>query len=485
MPGEEAWPTQPFPIKPPALVRQTLTEADLTDISPAARAYALAEFQKYRAGSMYTPPTLQGTLTQPGHLGGSEWHGGAFDPLLNVLYVNVNDAPTINRLRPIAWSRTAPRYTIENYIVFTDQDGVPAIRPPWGTLNAIDLVKGEILWKVPLGEYPQLVAKGIRNTGSMNYGGVVATAGGVIFVAATADEKFRAFESHSGRLLWEHQLPAGGYATPSVYTIGGRQYVVIAAGGGGKNATKSGDSVIAFALPAVDEPETPRSAAARGGRLDQPVRRLDPERLGASERRTHLHRRRRGHRRTDSRVERQHEFLPLFAAGIRRLRARARDDGRSGDEPGDPDPEQGEARRDRERLRELGRTRERTSGRGAAILQGPADDRLALRRSARHRWLSSQQTIDAGHRHFVDDGWNAVRIVAKGPRIQTWVNGQPVEDLVNEAVYKTHPSGFIGLQIHGINERDLALPINAGSGVTVSEPLVNRWRNIRVRPLPR
>jgi quinoprotein glucose dehydrogenase len=98
-------------------------------------------------------------------------------------------------------------------------------------------------------------------------------------------------------------------------------------------------------------------------------------------------------------------------------------------------------------------------------------------------WLSSQQKIDKGHRHFVDEGWNTLRIIAKGPRIQTWVNGHPVEDLVNEDVYKTHPKGFIGLQIHGVSERELALPIHANSGVTVSQPLVVKWRNIRIRPL--
>ena len=110
-------------------------------------------------------------------------------------------------------------------------------------------------------EYPQLVAKGIRNTGTLNFGGAVATAGGVIFVAATADEKIRAFEKSSGRVLWEHQLPAGGYATPSLYMIDGRQYVVIAAGGSGKNGTKSGDSIIAFALP----PTGPQIHTPAGG----------------------------------------------------------------------------------------------------------------------------------------------------------------------------------------------------------------------------
>ena len=143
---------------------------------------------------------------------------------------------------------STPRYA-QIAPFFVDPYGVPAIAPPWGTLNAIDLDKGEILWKVPLGEYPHLVAKGIRHTGAKNFGGPVLTAGGVIFIAATPDEKIRAFDKYSGTVLWEHQLPAGGYATPSVYMIDDRQYVVIAAGGGGKLGTKHGDSIIAFALP--------------------------------------------------------------------------------------------------------------------------------------------------------------------------------------------------------------------------------------------
>jgi quinoprotein glucose dehydrogenase len=98
-------------------------------------------------------------------------------------------------------------------------------------------------------------------------------------------------------------------------------------------------------------------------------------------------------------------------------------------------------------------------------------------------WLSSRQKIDVGHPHLIDEGWNKLRIVAQGPRIQTWVNGQLVEDLVNEQVYKTHKRGFIALQIHGVSERELSMPIHAGSGVTTSEPLVNKWRNIRIRPL--
>jgi quinoprotein glucose dehydrogenase len=136
---------------------------------------------------------------------------------------------------------------------FEDPYGVPAISPPWGTLNAVDLNRGEILWKVPLGEYPQMAAKGIRNTGAKNFGGPVLTAGGVIFIAGTPDEKIRAFDKYTGKVLWEYQLPAGGYATPSIYAIRRRQYVVIAAGGGGKLGTKFGDSILAFALPADSE----------------------------------------------------------------------------------------------------------------------------------------------------------------------------------------------------------------------------------------
>ena len=167
-----------------------------------------------------------------------------------------------------ATPEAADRYTIDGYPLFLDPHGVPAIAPPWGTLNAIDLVKGDIVWKVPLGEYPHLVKKGIRNTGTLNFGGAVATAGGVIFIAATADEKIRAFEKSSGRMLWEHQLPAGGYATPSIYMIDGRQYIAIAAGGSGKNATKSGDSIIAFALPQVGgrlRPRRERTAPSADG----------------------------------------------------------------------------------------------------------------------------------------------------------------------------------------------------------------------------
>jgi quinoprotein glucose dehydrogenase len=131
---------------------------------------------------------------------------------------------------------------------FFDQDGYPAIKPPWGTLNAVDLNTGEYLWKVPLGEFPELTKKGIPITGTENYGGPIATAGDLVFIAATKDERIRAFDKKTGKIVWEYQLPAGGFATPITYKSRGKQYLVIAAGGV-KNGHKAGGKYIAFALP--------------------------------------------------------------------------------------------------------------------------------------------------------------------------------------------------------------------------------------------
>jgi quinoprotein glucose dehydrogenase len=139
-------------------------------------------------------------------------------------------------------------YTHSGYNRWLDADGHPAVKPPWGTLNAIDLNTGEYRWRVPLGEFPELTAKGIPPTGTENYGGAVVTAGGLIFIAASRDEHLRAFDRQTGRELWKTKLPAAGYATPATYSVNGRQYLVIACGGG-KIGTKSGDAYMAFALP--------------------------------------------------------------------------------------------------------------------------------------------------------------------------------------------------------------------------------------------
>jgi glucose dehydrogenase len=142
------------------------------------------------------------------------------------------------------------RYRFTGYRKFLDPDGYPAISPPWGTLNAIDLNSGKYLWKIPLGEYPELAAKGMKDTGSENYGGPIVTAGGLVFIGATVyDRKMHAFDSHTGRLLWETTLPYAGVATPATYMVDGKQYVVIATGGGRDPKSQSGGEYVAFALP--------------------------------------------------------------------------------------------------------------------------------------------------------------------------------------------------------------------------------------------
>ena len=138
-------------------------------------------------------------------------------------------------------------YTSTGYNKFLTKEGYPAVDTPWGTLNAIDLNTGKIVWKQTLGDYPELKARGIHS-GTENYGGPVVTAGGLLFIAATSDKKIRAFNKITGALLWEYALPASGFATPAVYQKNGRQFVVIACGGG-KLGKPSGDSYVAFALP--------------------------------------------------------------------------------------------------------------------------------------------------------------------------------------------------------------------------------------------
>ncbi|MFL6215982.1 MAG: PQQ-binding-like beta-propeller repeat protein [Blastocatellia bacterium] len=337
IPGEQAHPTQPLPLKPPPYARQAFTEADVTDRSPEARATVLARLRATRTGRQFIPPSKEGTVIFPGFDGGAEWGGAAFDAASGRLYVNANEMPWILTLVEIAprspgeavyrqncaachgidrrgaTQQNAPQlmnlaerlprdeaqkiiehgrgwmpsfgyltdaqkqsllrylydeetagvasttkrngeeiievpFTHTGYNRFLDPEGYPAIKPPWGTLTAIDLNRGEIAWQIPLGEYAELTKRGIPITGTENYGGPIVTAGGLIFIGATKDEKFRAFDKQSGKLLWETQLPAGGYATPSTYEVRGKQYVVIAAGGG-KMGTKSGDAYIAFALP--------------------------------------------------------------------------------------------------------------------------------------------------------------------------------------------------------------------------------------------
>jgi quinoprotein glucose dehydrogenase len=165
--------------------------------------------------------------------------------LVNLLLTGENKELSSSEPQPLGM-----KYRLTGYRRFLDPDGYPAIAPPWGTLNAIDLNTGKYKWKVNLGEYPELAAKGMKNTGSENYGGPVVTAGGLVFIGATNyDKKFRAFDKQTGELLWETTLPFSGNATPVTYSVKGRQFVAIAAGGGKDPKSGSGGVYVSFALP--------------------------------------------------------------------------------------------------------------------------------------------------------------------------------------------------------------------------------------------
>lgn len=183
----------------------------------------------------------QGTGRMPGFSG--VFDGSALNDLVNFLMTG-HDAAERASTNPY-WLK----YRNDGYTIFQDPDSFPAIKPPWGTLNAIDLNAGTIKWAIPFGEYPALAAQGVTNTGTDNYGGAVVTRNGLLFIGATTyDRKFHVYDKLTGRLLWETTLPASGNATPSLYVWKGREYVVISCGGG-KNGAPSGGSVVAFTLP--------------------------------------------------------------------------------------------------------------------------------------------------------------------------------------------------------------------------------------------
>ncbi|HYR83776.1 MAG TPA: pyrroloquinoline quinone-dependent dehydrogenase [Terriglobia bacterium] len=247
MPREIAADIQPVPIKPKPFARQLLTEDMLTTRTPEAHAWAIEAFRKLRSAGQFVPLAAgKETVIFPGFDGGAEWGGSAVDSETGLLYVNANDLAWTGALAP----NDAGGYRFTGYTRFLDPERYPAIVPPWGTLSAINLNTGEYAWQIPLGEYPELAQTGIRNTGTENYGGPIVTAGGLVFIAATNfDKKFRAFDKANGQLLWETTLPFAGNATPATFEADGRQFVVIAAGGGQARRAPSGGVYVAFALP--------------------------------------------------------------------------------------------------------------------------------------------------------------------------------------------------------------------------------------------
>lgn len=231
-PGEQTWPTQPWPRKPAPLARTSFTEKDLNTLTPAWAAECRALYAQIGPSGIFAPwGTEKLTLIFPGTLGGGTWSGASFDPISRLLFVNANELGAVGKLeqnKQGEWRRTVPNGNAR----FATKDGVPCQLPPWNTLNAIHVDTGDTAWRVPLGELPQAKSAGIANTGAYGLGGSLALPNGLVFIAGSHDAHFRAFDSKSGKTLWQTELPATAYATPMSWTSGGHEYIALAVGGG-------------------------------------------------------------------------------------------------------------------------------------------------------------------------------------------------------------------------------------------------------------
>ncbi|MGE0887557.1 MAG: pyrroloquinoline quinone-dependent dehydrogenase [Blastocatellales bacterium] len=267
VPGEQSSATQPFPKLPRPLVPHQLKAEDAWGLTDKDRDWCREKIASLRNEGIYTPPSLEGTLAIPGNVGGMNWSGMSFDPTRNLLLVNTNNIPfqlkliprdEFNKMRETgATNRVKGEFGRQlgtPYAMYREPlmspTGTPCIPPPWGKLSAVDLSTGEVRWDVPLGRIPQLALFGSKSNewGSINLGGSMVTAGGLVFIAAAMDDKLRAFDVQTGKMLWAGELPASAQAAPMTYSAGGKQFVLICAGGHGKLGTKRGDHVVAFAL---------------------------------------------------------------------------------------------------------------------------------------------------------------------------------------------------------------------------------------------
>jgi glucose dehydrogenase len=270
MPGEETWPTQPFPLGPPPFARQTFTEKDLNPFieDPGERAKFIEDIRNARNEGIFTPPGLRNTIQMPGNNGGSNFSGAAVDPERGTMFVVSKDFPAMLRLVPPQGSNQGSgeaadpatiRYRSSFGFMITSS-GLSAVAPPWTTMTAYDLNSGTIKWKIPLGEVPELAARGITDTGGhFPKVGPVVTAGGLIFTG-TRDRTVRAFDVDTGKVLWKAEVAAGIEGIPAVYQAGGRQFIVYCAAARATSRTHASPwnpasdapvpgAYVAFALP--------------------------------------------------------------------------------------------------------------------------------------------------------------------------------------------------------------------------------------------
>jgi quinoprotein glucose dehydrogenase len=264
--GEVTSPTQPFPLAPPALVPQKLSADDAWGITPADRDYCRERIKSLRNDGLFTPPSLQGSLSEPGNVGGMNWSGYAFDPQHNLLFVNTNnvaaemgvvaadkywDTVGANKGDLEYTQQYGAPYGMFRTFLFAKAHRLPCVPPPWGTLAAVDMVQGTIRWQVPLGSFAP--SKPAVPLGALSLGGPIVTAGGLVFIAGTIiDPAIRAFDVETGKEIWKFDLPTPGAATPMTYQLrpGGKQFLVIAAGGHAKvTEEKQSDEIVAFTLP--------------------------------------------------------------------------------------------------------------------------------------------------------------------------------------------------------------------------------------------
>jgi glucose dehydrogenase len=256
--GDHAWPTQPIPVNPPPLARDTMSRKDIAELSPESQKYCQDLYDKSVNMGPHTPYLMVPSLVFPASEGGGGWAGEAFDPGRGLIFANVRDVGLIAQLQPFV-SQGLPSYQKIKIpgLYYTDPNGYPCNVPPWAELFAINANTGDIAWRVPLGEYKELTARGIPQTGTpTDEGGPIATETGLVFIAGTADQRLRAFDSTTGKQLWSAELPADALTTPMMYQgANGHQYLAVVVNNGHPEwdhprPTEQKDvQIVVFALP--------------------------------------------------------------------------------------------------------------------------------------------------------------------------------------------------------------------------------------------